>query len=81
MDINVEENSPRTSTTEQKPPTNDDTTSDRKTDDVAATASSGDKVEEKPKKPAGPKLLDLAFGMDCTGSMGSYIRSAQQVSL
>ena len=26
------------------------------------------------------KKLDLAFAMDCTGSMGSYIKQAQQVS-
>lgn len=26
-------------------------------------------------------VLDLAFGMDCTASMGSYIHQAQQVSL
>ena len=25
------------------------------------------------------KKLDLAFAMDCTGSMGSYIQQAQQV--
>ena len=28
-----------------------------------------------PKKDCDPKLLDLAFAMDCTGSMGSYIHS------
>ena len=38
-------------------------------------------------KPAKPELakhdasiLDLAFVMDCTGSMGSYIRNATEVN-
>ena len=30
---------------------------------------------------ARPSKLDLAFAMDCTGSMGRYIQSAQQVSV
>jgi hypothetical protein len=30
-----------------------------------------DKIKDEP-------MLDLAFAMDCTGSMGSYIKSAQQ---
>ena len=38
------------------------------------------KAEEK-EKDEGPSVLDLAFAMDCTGSMGSYIEQARQVGL
>ena len=37
--------------------------------------ASEDAVSEKMDS----KKLDLAFAMDCTGSMGSYIKQAQQV--
>ena len=37
------------------------------------------KQEKKPAEKEGPKNLDLAFAMDCTGSMGSYIDKARQV--
>ena len=36
------------------------------------------KAEEKDE---GPNVLDLAFAMDCTGSMGSYIEQARQVGI
>ncbi|XP_045160746.2 uncharacterized protein LOC123525666 [Mercenaria mercenaria] len=36
-----------------------------------------DTVERPPLKKHDIKLLDLAFAMDCTGSMGSYIDSAR----
>ena len=36
------------------------------------------KAEEKDE---GPSVLDLAFAMDCTGSMGSYIEQARQVGI
>jgi len=40
---------------------------------------------EQPQRPELAKhdttILDLAFVMDCTGSMGSYIQSATDVSL
>ncbi len=35
--------------------------------------------KEEAKKDDGPSVLDLAFAMDCTGSMGSYINQARQV--
>ena len=49
--------------------------------------SNKDEVEKKPtKNPNQPELakhdasiLDLAFVMDCTGSMGSYIQNATEV--
>ena len=41
----------------------------------AALAEAG-----KGAEPEKPKCLDLVFAMDCTGSMGSYIHQAQQVS-
>jgi hypothetical protein len=38
---------------------------------------------EKEEQPAlakhDPSILDLAFVMDCTGSMGSYIQNATEV--
>lgn len=37
----------------------------------------GGKVERPPLKKHDIKMLDLAFAMDCTGSMGSYIDSAR----
>ena len=37
--------------------------------------------KEEEKKDDGPSVLDLAFAMDCTGSMGSYIHQARQVSV
>lgn len=37
--------------------------------------------DEKAEETEGPTLLDLAFAMDCTGSMGSYIHQAQSVSM
>ena len=40
-----------------------------------ATDTSGDAATKKTES----KNLDLAFAMDCTGSMGSYIHQAQQV--
>ena len=53
--------------------------------DTAATSETQLEVDEKAQtKPDPPveeqKLLDLAFAMDCTGSMGSYINQAQQVT-
>ncbi|KAL4238998.1 hypothetical protein ACF0H5_003702 [Mactra antiquata] len=39
--------------------------------------SSDGKVERPPLKKHDIKMLDLAFAMDCTGSMGSYIDSAR----
>ena len=49
--------------------------------------SNKDEAEKKPtKNPNQPELakhdasiLDLAFVMDCTGSMGSYIQNATEV--
>ena len=47
---------------------------------VTVETSAGDEASKtETSKKEGPKFLDLAFAMDCTGSMGSYIKSAQQV--
>ena len=52
-----------------------------------AAAAENTKREEAASKSDKPPLanhdssiLDLAFAMDCTGSMGSYIKKAQSVS-
>ena len=42
-----------------------------------AMDQSGDAAPKKTES----KNLDLAFAMDCTGSMGSYIHQAQKVCL
>ena len=51
---------------------------------AAAAAVESIQVETKPKQPELAKhdsaVLDLAFVMDCTGSMGSYIESATEVN-
>ena len=38
-------------------------------------------VDRPPVAKHDSTILDLAFAMDCTGSMGSYIHQAQQVNL
>lgn len=48
-------------------------------EDPRSTEVSDEKKEEG-KKSDGASILDLAFAMDCTGSMGSYIQQARQVT-
>ena len=56
-------------------------TADNKANEKVEGIEKGDQEKEKAEEvDEGPKMLDLAFGMDCTGSMGSYIHQAQQVS-
>lgn len=43
--------------------------------------STTEKVEQPPLAKHDASILDLAFVMDCTGSMGSYIHNATQVYL
>lgn len=38
----------------------------------------GGQEKQTARQDCNPKLLDLAFAMDCTGSMGSYIHEAQR---
>lgn len=45
------------------------------------TAAAGNEEKKEEKKDEGPSVLDLAFAMDCTGSMGSYIDQARRVSV
>jgi hypothetical protein len=40
-----------------------------------------EKVEQPQLAKHDSSILDLAFVMDCTGSMGSYIHSATEVTL
>ena len=52
---------------------------------TTAAASAADvEMDTQPKQPELAKhdsaVLDLAFVMDCTGSMGSYIQSATEVN-
>ncbi len=51
-------------------------------DDKGPTEAAPDaNTDSSSDKTAGPSLLDLAFAMDCTGSMGSYIHNARQVGI
>ena len=67
--------------------TSDDKTGHESASGSAVEAKQSQKQDAEEQKavpePAdnGPKLLDLAFAMDCTGSMGSYINQAQQVCI
>lgn len=40
---------------------------------------SGEKIEQPELAQHDSSVLDLAFVMDCTGSMGSYIANATEV--
>ena len=46
---------------------------------MAASKMEFEKVEQPELAKHDSSVLDLAFAMDCTSSMGSYIRQAQQV--
>ncbi len=67
---------------ENKNKTESKETSETETNSSKTTASGGI-TYEKIDKPAlakhDPSILDLAFVMDCTGSMGSYIQNATEV--
>ena len=45
---------------------------------VVGTPVAESKPADAGKSAEGPKLLDLVFTMDVTGSMGSYIQAAKQ---
>ena len=46
---------------------------------VEMSDANGQAEKKQETAETGPKFLDLAFAMDCTGSMGSYIDAARQV--
>ena len=54
-----------------------DNRANEKVEDIEGKGDDTGKEQEVADE--GPKMLDLAFAMDCTGSMGSYIHQAQQV--
>ena len=61
--------------------TNEDRKMDVEETKTETKAEEKELNEKEKEKDEGPSVLDLAFAMDCTGSMGSYIQQARQVSI